>query len=65
MAKPKVHRTAIVDPGAKLAEGVEIGPYCIVGKRVKLGKNTKLHSHIVIEDTDMGKNSYEYPYTSI
>ena len=65
MAKPKVHRTAIVDPGAKLAEGVEIGPYCIVGKRVKLGKNTKLHSHIVIEDTDMGNNNTVYPFTSI
>jgi UDP-N-acetylglucosamine acyltransferase len=65
MAKPKVHRTAIVDPGAKLAEGVEIGPYCIVGKRVKLGKNTKLHSHIVIEDTDMGSNNTVYPFTSI
>lgn len=65
MAKPKVHRTAIVDPSAKLAEGVEIGPYCIVGKNVKLGRETTLKSHVVIEDTDMGGNNTVYPFTSI
>ena len=65
MSKPKIHRTAIVDSDAKLAEGVEIGPYCIVGKRVKIGKNTKLHSHVVIENTDMGSNNTVYPFTSI
>ncbi len=65
MAKPKIHRTAIVDAGAKLSEGVEIGPYCIVGKRVKLGKNTKLFSNVVIEETEMGRNCVVYPFTSI
>ena len=53
MDKPKIHRTAIVDSGAKLSDGVEIGPYCIIGKRVKIGKNTKLKSHIVMEETEM------------
>ncbi|NOZ69108.1 MAG: acyl-ACP--UDP-N-acetylglucosamine O-acyltransferase [Deferribacteres bacterium] len=65
MAKPKIHRTAIVDSGAKLSEGVEIGPYCIVGKRVKLGKNTRLFSNVVIEETEMGQNCVVYPFTSI
>ncbi|GBE04104.1 MAG TPA: acyl-ACP--UDP-N-acetylglucosamine O-acyltransferase [Nitrospirae bacterium] len=65
MSKPKIHRTAIVDPDAKLAEGVEIGPFCIVGKRVKIGKNTKLNAHIVIEDTEMGSNNTVYPFTTI
>lgn len=65
MTKPIVHRTAIVDPAAKLAEGVEIGPYCIIGKRVKIGKNSKIHAHVIIEDTDMGSNNTVYPFTSI
>jgi UDP-N-acetylglucosamine acyltransferase len=65
MAKPKIHRTAVVDPGAKIADGVEIGPYCIVGKGVKLGNNTKLNAHVVIENTDMGSDNTVYPYTSI
>jgi UDP-N-acetylglucosamine acyltransferase len=65
MVKPKVHRTAIVASSVKLSEGVEIGPYCIVGKGVRLGKNTKLASNVVIEETDMGKNCIVYPFTSI
>ncbi len=65
MAKPKIHKTAIVASDAKLAEGVEIGPFCIVGSRVKIGKNTKLHSHIVIEETEIGKDCTIYPFTSI
>ncbi len=64
MSKSKIHQTAIVASNVKLSEGVEIGPYCIVGKGVKLGKNTKL-SNVVIEDTDMGKNCIVYPFTSI
>jgi UDP-N-acetylglucosamine acyltransferase len=65
MSKSKIHRTAIVSSAAKLADGVSIGPYCIVGKGVKLGKNTKLTSHVVIEATEMGNNCIVYPFTSI
>ena len=65
MSKPKIHKTAIVSPDAKFSEGVEIGPYCIVGKRVKIGKNTKLQSHIVIEETEIGSNCTVFPFTSI
>ncbi len=65
MAKPKIHKTAIVASDAKLADGVEIGPFCIVGSRVKIGKNTKLSSHIVIEETEIGKECTVYPFTSI
>ncbi len=28
---PQIHPTAIVAPGATLAEDVAIGPYCVVG----------------------------------
>ncbi len=65
MAKPKVHRTAVVASNVKLSEGVDIGPYCIVGKGVKLGKNTKLISHVVIEKTEMGNDCTVYPFTII
>jgi UDP-3-O-[3-hydroxymyristoyl] glucosamine N-acyltransferase len=43
---PGVHSTAIVDPSARLAVGVAIGPHavigagCIVGARVEIGANT-------------------------
>lgn len=65
MAKPKIHSTAIVASDAKLADGVSIGPYCIVGNRVKIGKNTRLISHAVIEDTEVGKDCIIYPFATI
>jgi UDP-N-acetylglucosamine acyltransferase len=50
-----IHPTAIVASGAKLAEGVEIGPYCIVGETVTLGANVRLASHVVVEGvTEIG-----------
>jgi UDP-N-acetylglucosamine acyltransferase len=44
-----VHATALVDPGAELADDVEIGPYCIVGPQVRLGAGVVLDRHVVIE----------------
>jgi UDP-N-acetylglucosamine acyltransferase len=59
----RVHPTAIVAAGAQLAEGVEIGPYCIVGQNVKLGRNVQLRSHVVIEgDTEIGADCEVYPF---
>jgi UDP-N-acetylglucosamine acyltransferase len=65
MAKRKIHPTAVIDSKAKFSEGVEIGPYCIVGSRVKLGKNTKLISNVVIEETEIGNDCIVYPFTAI
>jgi len=65
MGKPKIHRTAIVASNAKLADGVSIGPFCIVGNGVKLGKNTKLASHVIIEETEMGTDCVVFPFTTI
>lgn len=65
MIKPKIHRTAIVAPNAKLAEGVEIGPYSMVGENVKIGKNTKLMSHVIIEEAEIGAGCIFYPFATI
>ena len=32
-----IHESAVVERGAKLGEGVEIGPFCVVGAEVVLG----------------------------
>ncbi|KPK02924.1 MAG: UDP-N-acetylglucosamine acyltransferase [Nitrospira bacterium SG8_35_4] len=65
MAKPKIHKTTVIAAGAKFSDGVEIGPYCVIGKNVKLGKNTRLFSHIVIEEAEIGSDCAIYPFTSI
>ena len=37
-----VHPTAIVEDGARLGAGVEIGPFCIVGRDAVLGDGVRL-----------------------
>jgi UDP-N-acetylglucosamine acyltransferase len=62
----EVHATAIVDPEARLGEGVKIGPYCVVGSRVDLGADVVLHSHVVVEGrTEIGARTQIYPFASI
>jgi UDP-N-acetylglucosamine acyltransferase len=45
----RVHATAIVDPGAELADGVVIGAYTLVGAGVHIGVGTEIGAHCVIE----------------
>lgn len=44
----KIHRTAIIDPSAKLGFDVEIGAYVVVGEGVEIGNGTVIHSHVVL-----------------
>ena len=61
-----IHPTAIVDAGAELDEGVEIGPYCMVGGAVKLGRNVRLTSHVVIEGvTEIGEDSIVHGFANL
>ena len=46
--KMAIHPTAIVEDGAALGAGVEIGPFCIVGRDVRLGDGVRLISHAVV-----------------
>lgn len=40
-----VHPTALVEDGARLGAGVEIGPFCIVGRDAVLGDGVRLIGH--------------------
>ncbi|MCP5405081.1 MAG: acyl-ACP--UDP-N-acetylglucosamine O-acyltransferase [Pseudomonadaceae bacterium] len=62
----KVHDTAIVEDGARLGEGVEVGPFCTVGKDVVLGDGTRLVSHVVVAGkTTLGARNVVYPFASL
>lgn len=62
----KVHSTAIVSPDAQLEEGVEIGPYAVIGSDVKIGENTIVGPHTVIEDfTHIGEGCHIFQFCSI
>ena len=61
-----IHPTAVVSPNARLAEGVKIGPYCVIGDHVTVGRDTTLLSHVVIEGhTLIGDRNMVYPFVSI
>jgi len=50
-----VHATAVVEPGAELAEGVSIGAYAVVGPEVRVGPGTSIGSHTALEGrTEIG-----------
>ncbi|HEV8598248.1 MAG TPA: acyl-ACP--UDP-N-acetylglucosamine O-acyltransferase [Gemmatimonadales bacterium] len=44
-----IHPTALVDPGARLGQGVEVGPWAIVGPGVNIGDGCKLGPHASLE----------------
>ena len=53
-----IHPTAIVDPNAKLARDVEVGPYSIVGPGVTIGSGSRLGSHVrIVGNTRIGKRN--------
>ncbi len=62
----RIHATAIVDPGARLADTAIIGPYCVVGPDVVLDDKVELKSHVVVEGiTTIGAGSTVYPFSSL
>lgn len=61
-----IHPTAIVEKGAELADGVTVGPYCVIGANATLAEGVKLHSHVVVAGlTSIGPNTHIYPFASI
>lgn len=61
-----LHPTAIIESGAELGEGVEVGAYAFVGAGVVLGAGTKLHHHASVEgNTVVGAQCEVFPYACI
>lgn len=61
-----IHPTAIIEEGAKLGDGVKIGPYCVIGKDVEIGDGCELMSHVVVTGyTRMGARNRVFPFSSI
>ncbi len=61
MENLNIHKTAIINPGAKVSSGVSIGPYSIIEDGVTIGDNVRIGSHCVISgQTTIGKNTKIY-----
>ena len=61
-----IHETALIDPRAELAPDVEVGAYSIIGPKVKVGKGTRIKSHVVVEgNTTMGEGNMVFQFASV
>ncbi len=61
-----IHATAIVSPGAELADDVEVGAYSIIGPHVRIGAGSKVGPHCVVDGhTTIGENNVFYRFCSI
>lgn len=61
-----IHPTAIIHPGAKLAENVSVGAYSVIGEYVVIGTGTTIASHVVVEGwTELGRDNQIYQFSSI
>ena len=61
-----IHSTAVIDPAAELDEGVEVGPYSIIGSRVRIGRGTRVGPHTVIRGpTEIGADNRIFQFASV
>lgn len=60
---PSIHSTALIEDGAEIAPDVEIGPFCVVGAKVRLAAGVKLGAHVVVEnETHIGERTVVHPH---
>ncbi|MDI9392642.1 MAG: acyl-ACP--UDP-N-acetylglucosamine O-acyltransferase [Synergistota bacterium] len=51
-----VHPTSIVSKEARIADGVRIGPFCMIDPDVEIGEGTRLEGHVrILEHVTLGK----------
>lgn len=61
-----IDERAVIDPSAKIAENVEIGPYAIIGPNVEIGEGTWIAPHAFIKGrTRIGRDNKIYQFSSI
>jgi len=62
----EIHPTAVVSPGAQLAEDVKVEAFSIIGPRVTIGAGSVVGPHAVVDGwTTMGERNQIFPFTTI
>jgi UDP-N-acetylglucosamine acyltransferase len=60
------HPTAIIDPAAELADDVSVGPYSIIGPKVRIESGTTIGPHVVLTGrTTIGRNNRIFQFSSL
>lgn len=62
----RVHPLAVVDPGAVLADGVEVGPFAVIGPEVEIGDGTEVGAGAkVLGPAKIGRENRIFPNATI
>jgi UDP-N-acetylglucosamine acyltransferase len=61
-----IHPTALIDRGARIGDGVKIGPFCTVGPAVVLEDDVELVSHVAIAGaTTVKAGAKIFPFATV
>jgi len=61
-----IHKTAVIDKKAKIANNVKIGAFSVIGPNVEIDDNVEIHSNVNIDGhTKIGTSTKIYPFASI
>lgn len=57
---------AIIDPSARLAEGVEVGPWSMIGPNVEIDEGTIIGPHVIVKGpARIGKHNRIFQFSSV
>ena len=61
-----IHPSAVIEPGAKIANDVIIGPFSYIGDEVTLHSGVEIKSHVVITgSTEIDQKTVVYPFAVV
>ena len=61
MKNNQIHSTAVIEPGAQIADDVSIGPFSFIGSDVILHSGVQIKSHVVVTGmTEIGEKTVIY-----
>lgn len=64
--RPGVHKTAVIDPSAKIGKGASIGAYVVVEHDVEIGEHCTLLPHVVIyRGARIGKHFFAHAHAVV
>lgn len=62
----KAHPSALIDPGAVVADDVEVGPYCIIDAGVRIGPGCRLGPRVAIHGPAVvGRDNVFHAHVSV
>ncbi|PAU75953.1 acyl-ACP--UDP-N-acetylglucosamine O-acyltransferase [Halomonas salipaludis] len=61
-----IHPTALVDPAARLADDVDVGPFSVIGADVEIGPGSQIGPHVVVKGpTVLGARTRIFQFASV